>query len=66
MQVIYNIYSGKLVETLDKLVKEVKDRIKGSSDKNTIRQYIRWFNYLLLDTKQGLVQGFYRGIPPYI
>ena len=30
MQVIYNKYDGKLVATLDKLVKEVKDRIKGS------------------------------------
>ena len=47
-------YGRKLVKTLDKLVKEVKDRIKcykGSSDENTIRQYIRRFNYLLLDAK---------------
>ena len=28
MQIIYNEYGGKLVETLNKLVKEVKDRIK--------------------------------------
>jgi len=46
-----NKYSRKLVETLDKLVKEVKDRIKGSSNKNTIRKYIRLFNRLLLDAK---------------
>ena len=30
MQVICDKYNGKLVATLDKLVKEVKDRIKGS------------------------------------
>ena len=44
-------YGGKLVEILDKLVKEVKDRIKGSSDKNTVRQHIRLFNCFLLDAK---------------
>ena len=46
-----NKYSGTLVKILDKLVKEVKDRIKGSSNKNTVRQYIRLFNRLLLDIK---------------
>ena len=30
VQVICNKYDGKLVATLDKLVKEVKNRIKGS------------------------------------
>ena len=49
MQVICDKYGGKLVEILNKLVKEVKDRIKyykGSSDKNTVRKHISWFNYL--------------------
>ena len=70
IQVMCDKYSRKLVETLDKLVKEVKDRIKcykGSCGKNTVRKYISLFNYLLLDAKQGLVQGFYRGGSfPYI
>ena len=42
-------YDGKLVAILDKLVKEVKNRIKcckGSSNKNTVRKYISWFNCL--------------------
>ena len=49
MQAVCDKYSGKLVETLDKLVKEVKDKIKyckGSSDKNTVRKHIRLFNCL--------------------
>ena len=51
---MYDKYGGKLVEILDKLVKEVKDRIKcykGSSNNNTVRQYIRRFDRLLLDAK---------------
>ena len=40
VQVIYNKYNIKLVKTLNKLVEEVKDKIKcykGSSNKNTIK-----------------------------
>ena len=43
MQVIYNKYNIKLIETLDKLVEKIKNKIKyykGSSDKNTIKQHI--------------------------
>ena len=43
MQVIYNKYDVKLVKTLNKLVKEVKGKIKcykKSSNKNIVRQYI--------------------------
>ena len=64
MQVICDKYSGKLVEILDKLVKEVKNRMKyckGSSNNNTVRQHIRRFDCLLLDAKQGLIQGFCKG-----
>lgn len=54
VQVMYNEYDRKLVEMLDKLVKEVKDRVKcykGSSDKNTVRKHISWFDCLLLEAK---------------
>ena len=53
VQVMCDEYDGKLVETLDELVEEVKDRMryrKGSSD-NTVRQHITWFDRLLSDTK---------------
>jgi len=43
VQVMCDEYDGKLVGILNKLVKEVKDKIKcceGSSNKNTVRNYI--------------------------
>jgi len=49
VQVMCDEYGGKLVQTLDELVEEVKDRMKcceGSSDKNTVRKHISWFNRL--------------------
>ena len=47
IQVIYNKYNRKLLQMLNKLVKEVKNKIKyykKSSDKNTVRKHINWYN----------------------
>jgi len=54
VQVMCNKYNGKLVEMLNELVEKVKDRMKcckESSNKNTIRNYISWFNRLILEAK---------------
>ena len=47
IQVIYNKYNRKLLQMLNKLVEEVKNKIKyykKSSDKNTVRKHINWYN----------------------